>query len=80
MIFVASSDMAFDLTELRLLRPCSACKTVPVLTLQNRPLYIAVMKTLTTTIIALMTVSAFNTTTARADQPHMRRALAHSRA
>jgi hypothetical protein len=37
------------------------------------------MKTLTTTIIALIAVSAFNTT-ARADQPHMRRALEHLRA
>ena len=37
------------------------------------------MKTLTTTIIALMAVSAFNLT-ARADQPHMRRALEHLRA
>jgi hypothetical protein len=39
----------------------------------------AAMKTLTTTIIALIAVSAFNTT-ARADQPHMRRALEHLRA
>jgi hypothetical protein len=39
----------------------------------------AAMKTLTTTIIALIAVAAFNTT-ARADQPHMRRALEHLRA
>ena len=37
------------------------------------------MKTLTTTIVALLAVSAFNLT-ARADQPHMRRALEHLRA
>jgi hypothetical protein len=37
------------------------------------------MKTLTTTIIALIAISAFNTT-ARADQPHMRRALENLRA
>ena len=37
------------------------------------------MKTLTTTIIALIALSAFNTT-ARAEQPHMRRALEHLRA
>lgn len=36
------------------------------------------MKTITTTIIALIAISAFNT--ARADQPHMRRALEHLRA
>jgi hypothetical protein len=38
------------------------------------------MKTLTTTIIGLIAVSAFTMTTARADQPHMRRALEHLRA
>ena len=38
----------------------------------------APMKTITTTIIALVAISAFNT--ARADQPHMRRALEHLRA
>ena len=36
------------------------------------------MKTLTTTIIALVAVSAVNTV--RAEQPHMRRALEHLRA
>jgi hypothetical protein len=37
------------------------------------------MKTLRTTVIALVAISAFNMT-ARADQPHMRRALEHLRA
>ena len=37
------------------------------------------MKTIKTTIIVLAAVSAFNLT-ARADQPHMRRALEHLRA
>jgi hypothetical protein len=37
------------------------------------------MKTLKTTVIALVAISAFNMT-ARADQPHMRRALEHLRA
>jgi hypothetical protein len=37
------------------------------------------MKTLTTTIVGLIAVSAF-TMTARADQPHMRRALENLRA
>ena len=37
------------------------------------------MKTIRMTIIALIAVSAFNLT-ARADQPHMRRALEHLRA
>jgi hypothetical protein len=37
------------------------------------------MKTLTTTIIALVAASAFNST-ALADQPHMRRALENLRA
>jgi hypothetical protein len=37
------------------------------------------MKTLTTTIIGLVALSAFNMT-ARADQPHMRRALENLRA
>jgi hypothetical protein len=43
-------------------------------------IYIATMKTFTTTIIGLMAVSAFTMTTARADQPHMRRALENLRA
>lgn len=43
------------------------------------PIYIAIMKILTTTIIGLIAISAFNMT-ARADQPHMRRALEHLRA
>ena len=34
----------------------------------------------TFTIITLAAISAFGTTTARADQPHMRRALEHLRA
>jgi hypothetical protein len=38
------------------------------------------MKTFTTTIITLMAVSAFTMATARADQPHMRRALENLRA
>jgi len=38
----------------------------------------AAMKTITTAIIALVAMSAFNTV--RADQPHMRRALEHLRA
>jgi hypothetical protein len=38
------------------------------------------MKTLTTTIIGLIAVAAFTMTTARADQPHMRRALENLRA
>ena len=37
------------------------------------------MKTFTTTIIALTALSAFSTA-ARADQPHMKRALEHLRA
>jgi len=37
------------------------------------------MKIFKTTIIALVAISAFNVT-ARADQPHMRRALEHLRA
>ena len=37
------------------------------------------MKTLKTAIIGLLAISAFNVT-ARADQPHMRRALEHLRA
>ena len=37
------------------------------------------MKTIKLTVIALMAISAFNPT-ARADQPHMRRALEHLRA
>ena len=38
------------------------------------------MRTFITTIISLMALSAFNMATARADQPHMRRALEHLRA
>jgi hypothetical protein len=38
------------------------------------------MKTLATTIMGLIAVSAFTINTARADQPHMRRALEHLRA
>ena len=38
------------------------------------------MKTLTTTIIGLIAVAALTTTAARADQPHMRRALENLRA
>jgi hypothetical protein len=52
---------------------------VPVLTETDHPIYIAGMKTIKLTIIALIAVSAFNLT-ARADQPHMRRALEHLRA
>jgi hypothetical protein len=52
---------------------------VPVLTERNCPIYIAAMKTFKTTVIALVAISAFNMT-ARADQPHMRRALEHLRA
>lgn len=52
---------------------------MPVLTDGDRPIYIARMKTIKMSIIALMAVSAFNLT-ARADQPHMRRALEHLRA
>ena len=37
------------------------------------------MKTIKLTIVALIAISAFNLT-ARADQPHMRRALEHLRA
>jgi hypothetical protein len=49
------------------------------LTETDHPIHIAGMKTIKLTIIALMAVSAFNLT-ARADQPHMRRALEHLRA
>jgi hypothetical protein len=38
------------------------------------------MKTFTTTIVSLLAISAFSLTTARAEQPHMRRALEHLRA
>jgi hypothetical protein len=38
------------------------------------------MKTLSTTIVSLLAISAFSVTTARAEQPHMRRALEHLRA
>ena len=38
------------------------------------------MKTISTTILGLMAISAFSLTTARAEQPHMRRALEHLRA
>jgi hypothetical protein len=38
------------------------------------------MKIFKTTIIGLIAISAFNMTTAWADQPHMRRALEHLRA
>ena len=48
------------------------------MTLRTWPSYIATMKTLT--IITLVAISAFGMNTARADQPHMRRALEHLRA
>ena len=38
------------------------------------------MKTLKTIVVGLIAISAFNMTTALADQPHMRRALEHLRA
>jgi hypothetical protein len=41
--------------------------------------YIATVKTLQSALIGLIAISAFNMT-ARADQPHMRRALEHLRA
>jgi hypothetical protein len=52
---------------------------VPVLTVRSCPIYIADMKTFTTAIIGLVAISAFSFT-ARADQPHMRRALENLRA
>jgi hypothetical protein len=38
------------------------------------------MRTLKTAVLIVMAVSAFNITSARADQPHMKRALEHLRA
>jgi hypothetical protein len=38
------------------------------------------MTTFKTVVVGLIAISAFNMTTARADQPHMRRALEHLRA
>jgi len=38
------------------------------------------MKTVRNTVLLVMAVSALNITSARADQPHMRRALEHLRA
>jgi len=38
------------------------------------------MKTLKTAVVILLSISALNLHTARADQPHMRRALEHLRA
>jgi hypothetical protein len=38
------------------------------------------MKTFRSTVLVVMAVSAFNIASARADQPHMRRALEHLRA
>ena len=38
------------------------------------------MKTLKTAVVILLSIAALNLQTARADQPHMRRALEHLRA
>ena len=52
---------------------------MPVLTGRNRTTYNAGMKTIKITIIGLVAICAFNMN-ARAEQPHMRRALEHLRA
>ena len=58
----------------------SSCQAVPVLTVVWQVGYRERMKTLTRTIIILLSVAAVGVNTMRADQPHMRRALEHLRA
>ena len=80
MTLAASSDIVSEVTELRSRRLRCGCQVAPVLTVRRRFHLHRNMKTFTTTIIGLIAVSAFTMNTARADQPHMRRALENLRA